>query len=237
VSLEQGLFERSWSGDPQKWDAQLEHEKGYFVTPWGNLIEENALRKLWNLEEEIAALQANLHATADPYSWEGYGLPDSETQRRKVLDELVGALYFKEEATKFFASAGKEQRQGDVHTISVKPIKELSPETQDILIKAKLEMESIYDAIKIEVGFSGRNPEAEERRWQEVAENHFKQRRNEFKFIRLDDLQDRGIYLQLGTNQGKRDFVGPLLKKIVKRHTQKEISSQRLYDAYKKVNT
>lgn len=113
--------------------------------------------------------------------------------------------------------------------------KQLPQEVINLIQKIKPETEMIYDAIRREVGFSGRNPQATYGNWKEKAKTTFAEQENVFGLLTAEHLEEDSIYVQLGTNQGRRDFIGPLLRKIVQEHTGNKIGAERLYDQYKKI--
>jgi|GEM_PF-4475618 len=106
--------------------------------------------------------------------------------------------------------------------------------TRDLIQKAKPEIEIIYSAMKREVGFSGHVLEPEIK-LQQKAEEVFTKRKNNFKLIKSDYLKDQSIYI-LNPGQPKRDFVGRLLKRIVKDKTGKIFGGQTLYGLYAKLD-
>lgn len=102
----------------------------------------------------------------------------------------------------------------------------------DLIQKVKPETELIYRAIKKKVGFAGREVDIEER-WKTAALNQFDDTTKTFTLVERKYLEEMDYALNY--NQSKRDFVGALLKIIVKNQTGRTFGGQKLYDQYKKV--
>lgn len=102
----------------------------------------------------------------------------------------------------------------------------------NLIEEVKPEIESIYNAMKRDVGFSAYTLDIEIK-LKEKAISTFSHKKNEYKLIRIEHLEDSRIY-QLDPGQSKRDFVGALLKKIVEEQIGREIGGQKLYKLYTK---
>ena len=83
----------------------------------------------------------------------------------------------------------------------------------DLLTKASPEIEKLYKPIK-EIGFSGRNPNADDAAWREAALQHFHKNQKQFKLVKREYLEDKDLYA-FTVGQEARDFKGSLLQKIV----------------------
>jgi len=107
---------------------------------------------------------------------------------------------------------------------------ELQSEVVDLLKKARPEIELIYSAMKKDVGFSGQIPDLETK-LKEKAKEVFDEKKENFKFIKPEYLDDQKLYI-VDPGQPRRDFIGLLLKKIVRKETGITIGGQKLYSTY-----
>ncbi len=109
---------------------------------------------------------------------------------------------------------------------------EVPQEVVELIREIKPKMESLYNDLKERVGFdydNRRELEKEAICWlndqdDQVIKNVFKK----------DYFKDQKIY-STNPEQIPWDFIGPLLKKIVKDQLKKKIGGQRLYEIYKEI--
>ena len=94
-------------------------------------------------------------------------------------------------------------------------------------------MELLYNDLQELVGFKYDNPNRE-KDLQEEAIGLLADPNNKFKYLKKEYFQDQKIYIT-DPDQTPRDFIGPLLRKIVKDQLGKRIGGQMLYEIYKEI--
>lgn len=109
----------------------------------------------------------------------------------------------------------------------VRPIQ--SPKVIELLKKVRPEIESIFAEIK-KVGFTSQV--IDEKEWMKAALNQFDN--NNFEYIKREYLEDKQIYFFSG-GQEKRDFIGKVLKEIIKKNGLGTFGYQLLYNIYKSI--
>lgn len=102
----------------------------------------------------------------------------------------------------------------------------------NLLKEVKPKMESLVSDLKEVAGFSYDRKDREEK-LQEEAINWFNDQEDE-GFFKEKYFEDRRIY-DTDPKQTPRDFIGALLKKIVKDQLGKKMGGQVLYEVYKKI--
>lgn len=156
------------------------------------------------------------------YTWKFFLKPKLEKKCEEIKSNLIEKAVFKRgEALKLYKSFDSG-------------ITEIGPQIRNIVNSAMPELEVIYNAMKNDLGFSGRlsNPEAA---WEKAAKNAFNKQKDKFKLLRFEDLEDKKLY-ELTIGQEARKFYSYLLQKIVKRQTGQKIGGQKLYKLFKKIN-
>jgi hypothetical protein len=98
-------------------------------------------------------------------------------------------------------------------------------EVRQLIKQAMPEIERIYLAIKA-VGFSGRT-NAEEEHWQAAALKEYDANKEHFSLIERRHLEERKLY-QFTGGQERRDFIGGVLKMIVKDRLDVDVGAQLL---------
>jgi hypothetical protein len=169
--------------------------------------------ELSKTKKEIENIEKNLSAVKDE-TWKKYTLPDSEPERKKVIDELENALYDTEEIKKKF----------DLRvTIKDKERTFVGQDKMDLIHQARAETDRFYDAVKTylkEYDLPTRMlAQLEEKEWAEGAVTVFLQQKaeHELKYIKEEHLKDTTLY-KLDPGHPRRDFISALLQKIVKDH-------------------
>lgn len=109
----------------------------------------------------------------------------------------------------------------------------LSLTLKGLITEAAPEVESLFKVIK-RVGFSGRNPDANDETWQKVALQHFDKNQKQFNIVKREYLEDKGLYAFVA-GQEARDFKGPLHQKIIEGKGLGKHSARNLADLHKQI--
>jgi len=88
----------------------------------------------------------------------------------------------------------------------------LASNLEGLIAEAAPEVESLFVAIK-EIGFSGRNPNANEKAWREAALEHFDRNKKRFRLVKRGYLEDEDLYA-FADGQASRDFKGRLHQRV-----------------------
>ena len=110
--------------------------------------------------------------------------------------------------------------------------KGFSSEVRDLILKSKHEVETIYGAIA-QVGFPGDVPDID-KKWKRAAIREYERDPERFEFLRKEYLEDKGIFAFTG-GQERRDFIGRILKHIIKDHGLGSHGYQNLYKEYRRM--
>lgn len=110
---------------------------------------------------------------------------------------------------------------------------ELPKEVIDLINKARLEIESIYKAIKEGEGFNKQGESHDEARMKDAL-YYFEENENKFEIIRKEDLRRKDIF-QIYSSQYSRKVKGGLLQTIIKRHGHGRHAANKLFKAYQKI--
>lgn len=115
------------------------------------------------------------------------------------------------EEWRFIVKFKNTELNADIRTED--PFVILALNLKGLITEAAPEVESLFKAIK-KVGFSGRNPDANDETWQKVTLQHFDKNQKQFNFVKREYLEDKDLYA-FADGQASRDFKGCLHQKII----------------------
>lgn len=171
--------------------------------------------EIHKLNEKVALLEQEL-SNPTAITWANYIAADSEEEVEKIINLLVSSLYKSE----------------DVSTLENSIATQRDAKTIEIIKAVKPELEKVYSAIR-EVGPSPAGTEPQDH-CQKAAIKWFQQNRSAFKILKEDDLTDKKVYV-FNEGQEKRDIIGKILQRIVRRSGLGSGNYQRLFRLYNKV--
>ena len=129
-------------------------------------------------------------------------------------------------------SSGKKELQESVSLKKEKIIKD--PVLMEPLKEAKPEIKYLFNELQEYPGFQYNNNPDREKKLKEEAEKLLDNPENKFDYLKKEYFNDQKIY-STDPKQTPRDFIGALLKKIVKDQKKKTIGGQLLYEIYKEI--
>lgn len=197
-------------------------------------------REYSRIEKEMDAIRIDDKETR---SWKYLVLPSTKEECDKLKSELTEGNIFKKDIAleikrKFEAGKGKEVTSTGIDSQELADLKKeellKDPELMKVIKEVKPEMEFLYNELQELVGFRYDNNPDREKRLQEEAESMLANSKNKFAYLKKEYFKDKKIY-STDPKQTPRDFIGPLLKKIVKDQTGKRIGGHTLYKIYKNI--
>ncbi|HUV59418.1 MAG TPA: hypothetical protein VMW09_04825 [Desulfatiglandales bacterium] len=176
-------------------------------------------------------------------SWRDFELPVSGAT--EVLNYVVDSFYLEEEVQKhqrFLPEGSYVSQPKDVEQSEKFPDLKLkkeehfkNPFLMELLREVKPEMEFLFNELQDAVGFQYANNPDREKNLQKEAESLLADPENKLnRYFIKEYFQDQKIY-STDPKQTRRDFIGPLLRKIVKDQIKIKIGGQRLYERYKEI--
>jgi len=186
-----------------------------------------------------AQYQAQYRSAA--ISYERLWLATEPNLRKKRYPKLVTADFAKVykwppknnylEEWRFIVKFKNTDLNADIRT--GEPFVILALTLKGLITEVAPEVESLFKAIK-KVGFSGRNPDANDETWQEVALLHFDKNQKEFNIVKREYLEDKGLYAFVA-GQEARDFKGCLHQNILEGKGLGKHSARNLADLHKQI--
>ena len=194
------------------------------------------------LQKEIKSLEEELSKIDDIYSWKNYDLPDSDTQAKKVLDELVNSLYLEEEVLKIspqikgLPQVTEKQKMDQIKKDSTKS--ESLKAFTGLAEKASKEIGIIWNAMmkhlkSIKVEFDNSKPSE----LQQVSIDILNDPEYKFTWVKEKYLKDSNFFTEMrDSSQPKRYFREHILQQIIKENThKKDITISEIRELLKKI--